>query len=551
MNKKIKLSCVIFVSIILIAVSCGDQSNDYEETENVVTTQEIYENVEFLDDEPLNILYMYNYYWGVGIHAGDNMYANHVTLSNLCKEKLGFPLNFIQVRQEQNGNNSYATAIRSGQKADLIFPTMIVGGVLENSSRHYWLDSYIEEGLYLDLTPYMERFCPQMVINHERYPYLKDMYMKEGKIYALYAGMPQITTTALIAKNELLEEVDVSIEKINTFDALYEFMDRLYQGREPESDKNKIMVHPATLTKYSIYNSGYYPLRQHYEDIVFKLNDERCIPYPLERTEILEHLTDQFSRFFVHSYFTPEPYYYDSYEDFDLCLIPRSLHIIKWFSEYCHNETDNYYKKHSIVLFEDIKPVIDDVDTLRPIIVPATSTQPEKAMIFMQWVMTDKEAADILTFGSQLLSTNHYRYASDGTIIPEKYNTIYGFCHMIANFSDKAFLCGNKDFDLINQYRELTYTAEYPIFYKKLDAQHSHYRLLENFHDIPTIGLSMTRTSYLDNRIKEWMNNPYDSFNLELITSEMYGKVDMKRYMTRCEEFVKSILESGDIIYGN
>ena len=47
------------------------------------------------------------------------------------------------------------------------------------------------------------------------------------------------------------------------------------------------------------------------------------------------------------------------------------------------------------------------------------------------------------------------------------------------------------------------------------------------------------------------MNNPYDSFNLELITSEMYGKVDMKRYMTRCEEFVKSILESGDIIYGN
>ena len=158
MNQKIKLLFIIVLSVTMLMVSCGDQSNDYEETENVVTTQEIYENVEFLNDEPLNILYMYNYYWGVGIHAGDNMYANHVTLSNLCKEKLGFPLNFIQVREEQNGNNSYATAIRSGQKADLIFPTMIVGGVLENSSRHYWLDSYIEEGLYLDLTPYMERF---------------------------------------------------------------------------------------------------------------------------------------------------------------------------------------------------------------------------------------------------------------------------------------------------------------------------------------------------------------------------------------------------------
>jgi hypothetical protein len=81
-------------------------------------------------------------------------------------------------------------------------------------------------------------------------------------------------------------------------------------------------------------------------------------------------------------------------------------------------------------------------------------------LIFMQWLMTHKDAADILTFGSQLMELRHYRFSE---------NTIYAFYNLTANFSDKAFLGGKYD-TLIRVYRERTYQAKYPIILQVIDS---------------------------------------------------------------------------------
>jgi hypothetical protein len=60
----------------------------------------------------------------------------------------------------------------------------------------------------------------------------------------------------------------------------------------------------------------------------------------------------------------------------------------------------------------------------------------------------------------------HYRYSEDGTIVPEKNNTIYGFYNLVANFSNKAFLCGNKGFDIGTSYRNITNRTFIPPFYE-------------------------------------------------------------------------------------
>lgn len=125
-----------------------------------------------------------------------------------------------------------------------------------------------------------------------------------------------------------------------------------------------------------------------------------------------------------------------------------------------------------------MKPVVNLFNTFIHVMVPITSTQPEKALIFMQWLMTDKDAADILTFGSQLMNINHYRFSEDGTIIPEKNNTIYAFYNLIANFSDKAFLYGK--YDVIHEYKEKTYQATYPVLYQLIDSDNERYVKLEN-----------------------------------------------------------------------
>jgi hypothetical protein len=510
------------------------------------------EYISYLNDEPFVILYSYNDYWGVPLVSGSNMTLNHITLSDLCKKQLGFSLKFKRISPDMYEDNSYAKHIMSGDSGDLIFPKQLTGGKRFSTGDHYWCDRYIRQGIYKDLTPYIERFCPEAIIQFERYPEIKAMCVKEGKTYAIYAGMPDISVLTLIAKNDLLNDNGINIQDINNFDALFEFMKSLYQGREPTSDFNKIMVNPVWLFKYAVYNSGYYPMNFDMYDVVFKINDERCIPYLVENTEIFPYFMECFSRFFTCSYFTSEYLYIymEPHKNYDLYITANPLFFINRQSRFCTNDTNNFFTNHSIVLFDDQKVLINDFTNILLITVPEASEQPEKALIFMQWLMTNQEAADILTFGSRLMGSNHFRYSYDGTIIPEKYNTIYVFYNLVSNFSEKAFLSGNKDFDISQQYKELTLHAEYPTLYNMIDAQHPHYLTFEEF-DESIEPVQYKRKAYIDNCLSELMNNPDNRIDANKITTELYELTDTEKMIEDYREFVRKIFESGEVIYGN
>lgn len=90
----------------------------------------------------------------------------------------------------------------------------------------------------------------------ERYPQIKDNFIIDGKVYAIYAGIPDVSVLALMVKNEFLEETGVDINAINDIDALYEFMNGMHHGNEPESNLNEIMTSMYTLLGYAIYNSN-------------------------------------------------------------------------------------------------------------------------------------------------------------------------------------------------------------------------------------------------------------------------------------------------------
>jgi hypothetical protein len=187
-----------------------------------------------------------------------------------------------------------------------------------------------------------------------------------------------------------------------------------------------------------------------------------------------------------------------------------------------------------------MKPVVDWFNTFIHISVPITSTQPEKALIFMQWLMTDKEVADILTFGSQLMTIKHYRFAEDGTIIPEKRNTIYGFCNLVANFSDNAFLYGCND--VIHQYKERTYQAIYPYFYQLIDSDNERYKKLRDiFKSEPIRTQSDKRASYLRNSIDEILRNSYGGLNTERIKDGLSEILDAKEYKERIIDALNSL----------
>ena len=381
-------------------------------------------------------------------------------------------------------------------------------------------------------------FCPEAILNFERYPQIKDNFIIDGKVYAIYAGMPNLSALALMVKNDLLE-AGVDINTIKSVDALYEFMDSLYQGNEPKDNFNKIWVSGGTLLSYATYNSDYYD----YSNFRFAMNDEKLTPYFYEETEVFDYLFNKFDKFFINGYFTTDTGTYN--EKIigtglqDIVLFPWLPGMTKNLSKYANNEHDNVFHKYSIVLFDDMKPVVNQFNTFIHVMVPITSTQPEKALIFMQWLMTDKDAADILTFGSQLMNINHYRFSEDGTIIPEKNNTIYAFYNLIANFSDKAFLYGK--YDVIHDYKEKTYQATYPVLYQLIDSDDERYVKFYNlvFSLKQSYNLQISkRNGYFRKSIDELILNPYSNLDAERMKQGLDEIGDFESYKEIMKEAI-------------
>ncbi|HBN85449.1 MAG TPA: hypothetical protein DDZ89_16585 [Clostridiales bacterium] len=283
---KFKKTVLIFMVVsFLFVVSCEKINIDSDNVNPSITTSEITgEDLSFLTDEPVKIIYVSDNLWGWGSVKEDNMAINYITISELCQEELGFSVKFINMDYPNDKDNAYALYIQSGEAADLIFPDRN----LMEKSQYHWGERYIDDGLYMDLTPYLERFCPEAFLNFSRYPDIKDNFTKDGRVYAIYAGMPDITALALLIKNDLLKENSIKIDDIHSIDTLYESIDNLYNGKEPPSETNKIWVSDWTLLMYSIYNSGYYSLNSG-RDLVFDVNDPNYKPCLVEDTEILDY----------------------------------------------------------------------------------------------------------------------------------------------------------------------------------------------------------------------------------------------------------------------
>jgi len=541
-----KKNCLIILIITFsILVSCMGQDSDALDGLGItVTTEEIIgEDLSFLNEKPLNILYMDDSRWGAAVSTADNMLFNYMTLSKLCQEELGFPLKFIKLSgSKKEEKNVFATYINAGNEADLIFPTQSMFYNFE-PNYFYWGDRYIAEGIYMDLTPYLSRLCPEAMINFERYPYIKDICTVNGKIYALYAGIPEISAFALIIKNELLEEGDININTLNNFDAIYEFMDNLHQGNQPKDVSDKIVIYPQTLLNYATQKLGYDQVWK--PDVLLRSDDEQYIPHLIEDTDLLDYIFEKFNRFFCNSYFTTDINLLRMKTGQQAMYISSNpIFDIKTFSGK-YNEIFNHY---SIVLLDDHEVYIDRPDRIRLIMVPSTSTQPEKSLTFMQWLMTDEDVADILTFGSQILKLKHYTFSDDGTIYPEQNNTIYSFCYLIANYSKKAYLCGNKDFDIIDEYREMTYNAHYPSFYELIESQHNHYTVTSEF-SIKYNTLYSNRNYLLLKSLKELIDNPNSVINADNIKNELSSMIDTQAMINDYSIYIGSILESNEVAY--
>ena len=72
--------------------------------------------------------------------------------------------------------------------------------------------------------------------------------MRDGKIYALYAGMTKVSALSIFIRNEFVKENNIT--GIHDFDMLFKLMQDMYYRNDELTDNKKIMVNPYFLLRY-------------------------------------------------------------------------------------------------------------------------------------------------------------------------------------------------------------------------------------------------------------------------------------------------------------
>lgn len=451
---------------------------------------------------------------------------------------------------ENNASNEYLLALQSGLEFDKIFPTKAYSHTLfrpSNKPYYYWNDEFIE--YYLDLSPYINIYAPEISLHMQKYGYIMDTVTREDKIFALYAGLPQVSHTALLVKNEILEEYDV--HSINNFDELFELMELMSNEGEINDNKKVALSYYSPLMDYAMMKAGYYlAVEFGRSDIVCKINDNNCKPYLIEDTNILDMFFNEFSRFFDRSYFRK----IDSLEflymenEVGICLLSDVFLWLNHIFNFADYKGEHPWNTYKLFLFDEDVPIVETVDSIQLIPVPYTCTQPEKAISFVNWLFTDDYIADLLTFGTDKGADPGYVLLPEGNIRYQENPTLYLFYNLIANFSNRLFPFGNKTPDVSGKYQALTEKAVYPPLYRYLESSHN-----DNYDNYLKVNMVYSalhdmkkRLDYVDGTLTLLFDDP--SFitpdDMKKVPDEMTDTDEVLKYL---QDFIVELFIISDL----
>ena len=365
------------------------------------------------------------------------------------------------------------------------------------------------------------------------------MVTRDKKIYAVYAGVPDVSIMALQVKNQLLAEYKT--QDIRNFDELFDFMEMISKDEDDEGN-NRILTSTLDLLKYAVIKAGYYPFAYiPGSDIVFKIDDSECKPYFIEDTNIIELFFEEFQRFFEKSYFT------DNLENHKLANIRLTNDIfINTYFNVLYNGNEGYpsINDYSMFLFDNDPTIVDSFNSILLIPVPYTSTQPEKVLSFVNWLFSDEKMSDYLSYGTDQGQFPNYKFNDDG--YPEYYQagcSVYMFHNLIANFSGRLMPFHNKTFDRAYEYKKVAEKANYPPLYQNVESEHSLERYSAYLSIVREYKPYEERGKYLIKVMDELINNPESNITANEIKEELKYITDEQALLFLLEEKLQLIVE--------
>lgn len=148
-------------------------------------------------------------------------------------------------------------------------------------------------------------------------------------------------------------------------------MQGIYADGRGMEDTDKVLLHfGSSLLNLFICSSGYYPLYgetlSNINSIVLKQDDNRCRPYLIEETDLLNRFYEEFSSFFENSYFTVRETFLlpEDMKSQNFYLSTEPLRQNHNFSKHITDDKNNIFNRYSVFPSESDRVVLRAVDSV-------------------------------------------------------------------------------------------------------------------------------------------------------------------------------------------
>lgn len=487
MKKKLVIIILVFAVFIgtFIVYKCSKTK------ENITDIDDVSTNVSGEELSPVNLtFYMY----------GEEKQDTKEVLNKVAKaSNLNINLNF-EWFDNSNYNKKVVTAINSNEMFD---------GFLCGKPELEGMDllQFYRKGRIKDLSKLLPQYAPRILEQLSKQEL--DACRLDGNIVMIPQLYPMVNWLSVYLREDLADKYKIS--SINTFD---EYENLLKMLKENEKD-----IIPGIITDGQNYNLNFmakafgYVVVDYNLFLVYKWDDPEMKIIPWEQTPEFKESTDIISRWFKNGYTVEIKGNEKNIGSF--IALGSNIYENSVGIDLMKNGDSSVYK--NFILYKD-KPnqryTPLEYYPRDAIAFNSSSTNVERALMFLNWIQSDQENYDLFMYG---IKGKHYNLENNKLTNPKG---IESTKNPYKGWDNNAFL--NVKFDRTATELELpdTYSSDLLNFVNKYAKYAPHNGFYPDYSGIVNI-VNKRATIYADKVIAPFSRCTYNTANTEIIISDL------------------------------
>lgn len=391
------LLCVFLITGILSGCRNSAEKPSNDDSTALLATEETEGTDSKNDSEETGLDYVELVWHGSQMVSKDNEKV-HEKINEYLREKLNCTFKFV-TGDDSNIDQKFSVILASGEQSDIMWTSNHRNDTFAN----------ISKGAFLPLNDLLKQYAPTM---YEAIPeYVWNSVTVNGSIYAVPGYLPYTMQPTLLLNKDIVDSVGYDMSQVDTIMDLEPLFDKIL-----EKYPDKICVDASQGWLVSYATAGVFDRIEKYSTVGINVDDPNAKVTTQYLSEFGQEIFKLAERWYEAGYFDPNVNaVQDSSGD------RKNQKVVGWFQHIAYDGYGSDLVKGNMgfemyeVPCTNEPPLVATTTVCGSMhAIPISSKNPERAMMVMELIFTDRYLQDLFAYG---IEGEHFNYTDDGKVV--------------------------------------------------------------------------------------------------------------------------------------